>query len=80
MSWCGWNGVIDVEKIVAREARIESDTEQSAFAVWIDVQREKRRREQRTVLDHTQASALLADEDTAVRRDLHCGRIVETAD
>ena len=80
MSWGGWDSVIDVEKIIVREVRIEGDAEQAAFAVLIDVQGEERRRELHTVLDHAQTSALLADEDTAVRRDLHCGRIIEPAD
>ena len=39
-----------------------------------DRHREKRRRQQRTVLDHAQRAVLLAHEQTPVGRELHGGR------
>ena len=38
---CG-DGVIQIEEIVSGEVGIEGDAEQSAFAVRVDIQREKR--------------------------------------
>src|SRR5215204_2024648 len=76
----GGNGVIEIEKVVAGKVWIESDTKQTAFATRIDIQRDERRRQKDTILNHAQAAALLANEDAAVRRDLHGGWIGEPGD
>ena len=68
-------GVVDVDETVGLEVRVEGDPEQPAFPRGIHRDREERRGEQRPVLDHAQLAALLADEETTVRSELHRGRV-----
>ena len=63
--------VIGIHKVIHRERRVEGHAEEAALARRVDGYRQERRRQQRTVLDHAQASALLAHEQAPVRRKLH---------
>ena len=67
------NRVIDVNKLFVAKFGSKA-TPSSALAVRINCQGYKRRRQQRTVLDHAQLPALKTNKDTSVRRELHCGR------
>ena len=65
--------VVDVDEVVRRKVRVEGDAEQAALARGVDGEGENGVGEQRAVLDHAQAAALLADEQPAVGRELHRG-------
>ena len=65
--------------MIGRERRIERDAEQAALAGRVDGHGQERRRQQRAVLDHAQAAALLTDEQAAVRRELHRRRARQAA-
>src|SRR5262245_28013500 len=54
-------GVVDVDVVIGGEIRIEGHSEQAALARRVDVERQKRRLEQGTVLDDAQVSGLFAD-------------------
>ena len=70
-------GVVDVHESIDRESRIERDAEQTPLACGADRQRHERRRQQRSVLDDAQRSALLADEQPAIGRKRHCGGSIQ---
>ena len=57
------------------EIGVERNAEQPALAGGIDPHRQKRRREQRAVLDDAELAALLRDEEAPVRRELHRRRV-----
>jgi len=81
VAWVRRHRVIHVDETIENtKKRIESDSQQTAFAARVDVQCQKRRRQKRAVLDHAQPSALFADEDASVGRDLHRRRTRDTGD
>src|SRR2546427_9309059 len=60
--------------VIGGERGIECHAQQPALAYGADGECKKGGWQQRSVLDHAELAALLAHEETAVRRELHGGR------
>ena len=71
--------VIDVNKPIDCEIRIECHSQEAALANRTHGERDEWRRQQHAVLDDAQKAVLLADKQTAIRCELHCGRRDEAA-
>ena len=65
--------VVHVHVRVREESGVEGDAEQTPFPGGVDSECKKWSRQKRSVLDHAQPAALLADEETSVGRELHGG-------
>ena len=63
---------------MAAKLRVKGYSEESALAAGIYRDGEKRRWQQRAVLDYPQAAALLSNKESSVGRKLHCGGARET--
>ena len=71
--------VVDVDELVDGKVGIERHAEQAALTRRTDGHGEKRRAQKCAVLDDAQPSALLADEEPAVGRELHRGGVAQAA-
>src|SRR6266576_573709 len=67
------DGVIDVNVLVRREARVERDPKQPAFTGRIDRDAQEWCAEQRAVLDHAYLAALKTDKEASIGRKCHRG-------
>src|SRR5882724_12443607 len=66
--------VINVDELVRTEIRIEGHSEQSSFAIGVDRQRNKRRREKRAILNDPELAGFDTNEEPSVVREGHRGR------
>ena len=70
--------VVNVQELIARKARIESNSEQSTLAGGINRQRYEGRGQQSAILDHSQLACLLANKQAAIGCKGHSRRVRQT--